>query len=435
MPCDDARLQEYRANARFYAKVQRSPMLRCAYLGTKCSKLQLVSVPIERSGGAIIRAVDIAFRVYIHISIPRHSLVYNLDTFITHVDRYPANGGIPAPYKFVIFRSNHPFEERNDLVRSYHGGANLDVKGCLLVVKTDLRGAVLNVSPEDFLFIERMVIDTLTKEEDASVDTIALPFSTSSVQNPDAYVCAILTMTDRVAQQISSEEKGGSLLTTATSHSSTTRTFASTPSQSSLKAKNSRKAEVASAMQGRLSTALGAFMGEQYPDNVHALLEALNSNAAVIDSETIAKFIDTSDFEVHSTPMDFVSPRVNATEPSGRPGEGPYSFMDSSVPSGARVFSLQKVFLIVLGFCDWATLMDVARASAHARAEVRKVVKIVIYDRLEPFLGSSSDCDALFDMLNVQGGECWAPQCATSSVAPSSGRSISLFLRLVCFRA
>lgn len=52
-----------------------------------------------------------------------------------------------------------PLEQSNTLIQSYHGGAGLDILGGILVVKTDLRGAVQNVVPGDFLYIERMLIE------------------------------------------------------------------------------------------------------------------------------------------------------------------------------------------------------------------------------------------------------------------------------------
>ena len=86
-------------------EVQRKPTLKWAFFGSKCSRVHIVPVPVERPDGPIVRSIDLAFRSYINIDVPSDTLVYNLDHFITLVDRYPSTGGIPGPHRFAIFRS------------------------------------------------------------------------------------------------------------------------------------------------------------------------------------------------------------------------------------------------------------------------------------------------------------------------------------------
>lgn len=81
--------------------------MKCAFFGTTCSRIHIVPVPIERGDRPIVRATDLAFQSYIQFDVSQNTLVFDLDRFVMHVDRYPSNGGIPCPHRFAIIQSHH----------------------------------------------------------------------------------------------------------------------------------------------------------------------------------------------------------------------------------------------------------------------------------------------------------------------------------------
>lgn len=69
-----------------------------------------------------------------------------------------------------------------------------------------------------------------------------------------------------------------------------------------------------------------------------------------------------------------------------------------------QIYSHIKIFPQILAHCNWPTLMAVSRASSYCRLSVRRMVKLVIFERLAPFVGSEDECSAFFDLLHRKEG-------------------------------
>ncbi|RXW14192.1 hypothetical protein EST38_g11663 [Candolleomyces aberdarensis] len=161
LPCTKERLKVLMADAKFYSKLQEgnTSMVRCAFIGTDLPSTRVVRVPVNCGPNDAPRAFDVAYRVYVNTILPQDSLVYNLDESLVEVPQWPIDSARLTPYMYTIFKSNNPIDRRNNLLRSFGGGNSLNVRGSLLVVKTDREGFVCPVTPADTYFIEVMVVD------------------------------------------------------------------------------------------------------------------------------------------------------------------------------------------------------------------------------------------------------------------------------------
>ncbi|RXW13430.1 hypothetical protein EST38_g12422 [Candolleomyces aberdarensis] len=159
MQCNEDRAKALVAEAKFYVKHSGGHSVRCAFFGNNCPSSQVVPVPVHEGFHTAPRPIDLVFRNYVNSSCVPGTLVYNLDDLMVAVPQWPRDAHIQSPYSYTIFKSNHPLDAPNELLRNLARPSDLRVRGNILVAKTDIWGTVQHIGSPDLFFIERMVVD------------------------------------------------------------------------------------------------------------------------------------------------------------------------------------------------------------------------------------------------------------------------------------
>ncbi|KAJ2920008.1 hypothetical protein MD484_g402, partial [Candolleomyces efflorescens] len=134
--------------------------VKCVLFSPQCLKPHLVPVPVRKVRGAVSGLTDVFYRVHVNVYSPDRSTFYTTNNIVFN-GSLGGNAGVADPYTYTLFRSNHPYDKLNRLIRSFTGGSRLRVSGPLIVVKSDQNGAVCNVTPRELYHIERLVVHTL----------------------------------------------------------------------------------------------------------------------------------------------------------------------------------------------------------------------------------------------------------------------------------
>ncbi|KAJ2914246.1 hypothetical protein MD484_g6187, partial [Candolleomyces efflorescens] len=121
--------------------------------------MRLVPVPVRKYAKGKPLPIDANFRFYVPCSITRDSIAINLDNYMISVPSYPKECPVPHPFSYTIYLGNNPFADLNTQLRSFVGGANLQVRGNVIVMKSDMQGALRPMTTQDFFFVQRMVVD------------------------------------------------------------------------------------------------------------------------------------------------------------------------------------------------------------------------------------------------------------------------------------
>ncbi|KAJ2913797.1 hypothetical protein MD484_g6604, partial [Candolleomyces efflorescens] len=154
-----------------------------------CTKPHIVPVPVRKVRGNISTINDVFSRVHVNVWTPESSTYYVTESLVIEggMGTYSA---VEEPYKYTLFRSNHPFDRFNRLIRSIAGGRGLRITGPLIVVKTDQSGAVCDVTQAEIYHIERIIVHTLAvagfanPAPRANIDTFDLDY----MSDPDIVV-------------------------------------------------------------------------------------------------------------------------------------------------------------------------------------------------------------------------------------------------------
>jgi hypothetical protein len=80
--------------------------VRCAVIGSKCTKIHFVHVPIDHGCEGNARAEDLKYEQYLDVESSINGFVVDLDDIIVEYDSYPRFGMVNS-FRWTVFSSDH----------------------------------------------------------------------------------------------------------------------------------------------------------------------------------------------------------------------------------------------------------------------------------------------------------------------------------------
>ncbi|KAJ3520324.1 hypothetical protein NMY22_g12806 [Coprinellus aureogranulatus] len=178
----DDSLPELMANARWLSRVENAVTVDGVFIGSECSKLHIVPVPVRDCLQPQLRAIDAVFRLYVRCHSTLDTIVYDMSDYLAELysDEYPSEwteGGLAYDYSFftsddVCASSTlakplaltqfcllvQPMEVRNQLLRSFEGGEDLRIRGSILVMRSDGAGTLCSMEESDFEIVKKLTV-------------------------------------------------------------------------------------------------------------------------------------------------------------------------------------------------------------------------------------------------------------------------------------
>ncbi|KAJ2911696.1 hypothetical protein MD484_g8717, partial [Candolleomyces efflorescens] len=161
MRSSDAGVRSLVAEARSVARVRSLRTFRGFLIGARATTMRLVPVPVRKTPKRSPTPYDVLFHSYVPTTAGADVIAYNLDTFMISVPKYPLDSPAPTPFSYTIYISDQPFADLNSLLRSFVGANELNIRGSILVMKSDSSGAICSMDSRDAFFVQRLVIDSL----------------------------------------------------------------------------------------------------------------------------------------------------------------------------------------------------------------------------------------------------------------------------------
>ncbi|RXW19506.1 hypothetical protein EST38_g6349 [Candolleomyces aberdarensis] len=172
---DDGVAQRLARDADTYAERAGLTTVRCGLIGSRCTDIHLVPVPVDNGYHQDPRPIDLKYELYLSVDSGRDCPVVELDDCMVLHPSQPHHG-IGRPFQWTIFHSDTDKPTVNDLVKSFPGADRLGgpVHGSYLVVKTDEDGVVCDVRQHDVSNIREIILQCFLGREshlDQTVNT------------------------------------------------------------------------------------------------------------------------------------------------------------------------------------------------------------------------------------------------------------------------
>ncbi|RXW16231.1 hypothetical protein EST38_g9622 [Candolleomyces aberdarensis] len=159
---DDQQAKRLARDAAIYAERSGLTAVRCGLIGSRCTEVHLVPVPVDNGYHEAPRPFDLKYELYLSVDTGRNSHVVELDKFMKVFPRVP-DDFIGTPFQWVLFHSYTDKATENTLVKTFPAAEAIEgpVHGSYLVVKTDADGVVRDTSQDDIMAIQDIVVQSL----------------------------------------------------------------------------------------------------------------------------------------------------------------------------------------------------------------------------------------------------------------------------------
>ncbi|RXW11779.1 hypothetical protein EST38_g14076 [Candolleomyces aberdarensis] len=177
---DDETAVRLACDAQTYALRSGVITVRCALIGSQCSKIHFVPVPVDNGYHAAPRPIDLKYELFLHVEQHSGRPVVDLDRFMVEYAQFPLDA-VATTSKWTIFNSSPVrFSDScicfvmpsyftapakaigtvNTLIKTFHGADAIkdEVRGTYLVVKSDSDGVACDVRQEDIQIIRDLIV-------------------------------------------------------------------------------------------------------------------------------------------------------------------------------------------------------------------------------------------------------------------------------------